>query len=51
MKNGKRLKLKERKHLQDLGINPDNYLLVKKTTDVWLLVSRTSKKTREVPAP
>lgn len=45
MKNGKRLKLKERKHLEDLGINPDNYLLVKKYPE-WVLISKTSKKKR-----
>lgn len=50
MKNGKRLKRNEKKYLQELGINPDNYLLVKKYPE-WVLVSKTTKKLREVPAP
>ena len=51
MKNGKRLNRRDKAHLEAYKLNPDNWLLAKRCSDMWLLVNKISGKTREIPAP
>lgn len=51
MKNGKRLTVAQRKYLQSLNINSENWLISKCTSEKWELAHRYTSQTKEVPAP
>lgn len=51
MKNGKRLTKKEKIHISTYKLNPENWLMVKKMSDMWIIVNKISNKTRQIPAP
>lgn len=51
MKNGKRLSKREHLYLQSINLNSENWLISKRTSDVWLLVHRFTNKTKAIPAP
>ncbi|WP_445684509.1 DUF6906 family protein [Viridibacillus sp. FSL R5-0468] len=51
MKQGKRLTVAEKKHLESLNINSENWLLSKKESGIWTIVHRNMNKTKKVLAP
>lgn len=51
MKRGRNLTLAQKKYLQSLNINPDNWLISKKQDEKWLLQHRYLNQTKEVLAP
>lgn len=51
MKNGKRLTRKEKEYVKSFRLNPENWLISKKTTDMWLIVHRETGTARELPSP
>ncbi|MGE7839562.1 DUF6906 family protein [Lysinibacillus sp. NPDC093712] len=51
MKNGKRLTVAQRLHLQSLNLNSDNWLISKCTTEKWKLVHRYTGQPKDIPAP
>ncbi|WP_168171816.1 hypothetical protein [Viridibacillus sp. FSL H7-0596] len=50
-KNGKRLTVAEREHLQALKINSENWLMSKKQSNIWTLVHRNTNQAKQVLAP
>ncbi|MEE3809068.1 MULTISPECIES: DUF6906 family protein [Lysinibacillus] len=51
MKNGKRLTVFQCQHLQSLGLEPNDWLLSKKTNVAWVIIERISGNARAIPAP
>lgn len=51
MKNGKKLTVSQRQYLQSLGLEPNEWLLSKKTKVEWVLIERISGNVRAIPAP
>lgn len=51
LKNGKRLKRFEKQYLQSINLNPENWLMSKRKSDIWLLVHRLTGQVKEIPAP
>lgn len=52
MKNGKKLTLAQRKYLDSIGLQSSEWLIVKKTNEVWLLAHRyVQSQTKEIIAP
>lgn len=51
MKNGKNLTVSQRQHLQSLGLDPNDWLLSKKTNVEWVIVERSSGNAQVIPAP
>lgn len=47
----KNLSWKEKRYIKGLNLNPRNWSVLMKTSDMWLLLQNETKKTREVPAP
>ncbi|EJR41377.1 MULTISPECIES: DUF6906 family protein [Bacillus] len=50
MKNGKRLTKREKMHLKSYSLNPDNWLVFKKTDGEMHLVHRYTSATRVIPS-
>lgn len=48
MKHGKRLTRKQKELIQDLGLNPNNWLLVKNLPDKLVLVHREKGTISEI---
>lgn len=48
MKHGKRPTVKQRKLMHELGINFDNYLVERETTDELVIVNRLTGKTETI---
>ncbi|WP_167397355.1 DUF6906 family protein [Lysinibacillus mangiferihumi] len=51
MKNGKKLTVYQRNYLHSLGLNPNEWLLSKKTNIEWVLIERSSGEPHVIPAP
>ncbi|WP_312125146.1 DUF6906 family protein [Lysinibacillus capsici] len=51
MKNGKKLTVSQRQHLQSLGLEPNDWLLSKKTNVEWVIIERISGNACTIPAP
>lgn len=51
MKNGKKLTVSQRQYLQSLGLEPNDWLLSKKTNVEWVIIERISGNARVIPAP
>lgn len=51
MKNGKKLTVSQRQHLQSLGLEPNDWLLSKKTNIEWVIIERISGNVSVIPAP
>lgn len=51
MKNGKKLTGFQRQHLQSLGLDPNDWLLSKKTNVEWVIIERISGNACTIPAP
>lgn len=49
MKHGKRLTLKQKEILQTVGLNPNNWLVVKNLPDKLVLVHRVKGTVTEIP--
>lgn len=50
MKNGKRPSKKQKIAIQEVKLNPDNWLVVKSLADELHIVHRLSSKVRVIPA-
>jgi len=51
MKNGKKLTVSSRQHLQSLELDPNDLPLSKKTNVEWVIVERSSGRAQVIPAP
>lgn len=51
MKNPKRLTVREHKYLQSINLTSENWLISKKTSEMWTLVHRYTGQVKEVYAP
>ena len=49
MKNGKRPTVAQKKYLKALGLNPENWLIVKNEPSRMVIVHRHSGELREIP--
>ncbi|ADY55109.1 hypothetical protein Sgly_0752 [Syntrophobotulus glycolicus DSM 8271] len=49
MKHGKNPTRKQKIMIKKVGLNPDNWLVVKNTTDQLCLINRESGRTKEIP--
>lgn len=51
MKNGKRLKVSERLYLESINLNPEEWLISKKTSEFWLIIHRMNGQVEKIPVP
>lgn len=51
MKQGRRLSAEERKYVNSLGLDSSIWMIAKKKTDIWVLVHRYVKQSKEILAP
>lgn len=48
MKHGKRLKKRHKILIKSMGLNPDNWLIVKDTSDILLITHRYTGTTKTI---
>lgn len=51
MKGGRKLTLKESKHVSTFRLNPANWFMSKKVLEEWTIVHRFTGRPRVIPAP
>lgn len=51
MKRGRNLTKQECIHIASFRLQPANWLISKKMAGEWLIINRSSGKTRTIPAP